>query len=243
MIPFLFGSFLSFLITYAFTGCPSDFYSTSGSNLPKKRFQGSQYWKRGVTQGVQTLYETQFGRFQIHQVQLENGNVVKDWMWLDETDNINVLVEKKDNHNFLVLQQEKYGLEKTTLAVVGGLIEPHEKPLQAAQRELEEELGLESQEWISLGAYRAAANRGGGTTHTFLARNCEEVIMDTTSSKKRNNNNNNGGGGKMAVGEEEHQEVIELSRDELLDALLKGKFQEIKWTATVALALLETANQ
>jgi 8-oxo-dGTP pyrophosphatase MutT (NUDIX family) len=231
----LFGAFISFLVTYVFTGCPSgssDAGNAGNSNLPSKRFEGRQYWKMGSTQNVETLYETPFARFQIHQVQLQNGKVVKDWMWFDEADNINVLVEK-DNGNFLVLEQEKYGIEGTTFAVVGGLIDPHEKPLQAAQRELEEELGLESQEWISLGAYRAAANRGGGTTHTFLARNCESIDPTATHN----------GGVHIAAGEMEHQDVIELSRDELIDALLKGKFKEIKWTATVALALIETGNE
>lgn len=196
-------------------------------NNQNSKFQGPQYWKEGFTQKATTLYESKFSRFQLHQVQLEDGKtVIDDWMWYDEGDNINVLVENAIG-DYLIFQQTKYGLEGTSYAVVGGLIEPGEKPLHAAQRELKEELGMESLQWKKLGSFRAAANRGGGTTFTFLAKKAHPIDGLEIRSEAL-----------LAEGEEEKQQLKELSRKELMTALMEGKFQEIKWTATVALALL-----
>ena len=36
----------------------------------------------------------------------------------------------------------------------------------------------------------------------------------------------------------ERQDKVELSQEELLEAVLAGEFAEVKWTATVALSLL-----
>ena len=233
---FLLG-FVSAVFLLPFFGTP-----TISTNIPanvlqalrenassKRKFKGSQYWKNGFTKGALTLYESPFARFQLHRVQLEDGKtVVDDWMWYDEADNVNVLVETPKG-TFLVFQQTKYALNGQSHAVVGGLIEPGESPLQAGQRELQEELGLQAVEWKELGAYRAAANRGGGTTHAYLARGATALPgMERKSS--------------MAEGEAEHQNLLELTREELLTALIEGKFQEIKWTATVALALITSGK-
>ena len=47
--------------------------------------------------------------------------------------------------------------------------------------------------------------------------------------------------GAVGGGDYESQSVVRLQRGELEEALLAGRFQEVKWTATIALALLRTA--
>ena len=186
-------------------------------------FRGNQYWKDGVTLSSRTLYETPFSRFQLHSVKIES-NIINDWLWYDESDNVNVLVQQGDH--FLIMSQTKYAIPGPSLAVVGGLIEPGETPLQAAQREVREELGYQASNWKSLGQFVAAANRGGGTTHIFWA-------MDAKPLRQSHD-------GEIALGELEKQHLIRFTKSELLEALLQGKFREIKWTATVALALLSS---
>jgi len=79
-----------------------------------------------------------------------------------------VLAVTEDNQ-FLYFRQTKYAVEGTTLAPVGGMLEPNEKPLDAAKRELLEETGYESTHWVSLGSYALDPNRGIATMHLFLA--------------------------------------------------------------------------
>jgi ADP-ribose pyrophosphatase YjhB (NUDIX family) len=227
------------------------------SNNNNNKFRGAQYWKEGVTQSVQTLWESEFARFQIHSIQLTSGSIdsdaddpssssittIDDWLWYDESDNVNVLVqeeEEDDKGDFIVLQQTKYAIPGVTLAVIGGLIEKDKSPLQAAQRRLQEELGMIATEWISLGSFVAAANRGGGTTHVFWAK---KATSNSIRGHKRNggndNDSNSNNNNHIAQGELERQDVVRLTRAQLVEALLAGKFREIKWTATVALALLQ----
>ena len=222
------------------TGCCYIFLPSIQPRTKRKAtsiFRGQQYWKEGVTQSVQTLYETPFARFQIHKVQLQpTGPIIDDWLWFDEADNVNILVQDEAEGKFWILEQTKYafggtnGDDETSYAVVGGLIEPTDgSPLEAAQRELREELKLESRDWVSLGNYVAAANRGGGTTHVFWAKKARP-LPGSSNQQQRDEN--------ISEGELEPQDRIKLSRSELLKALEAGKFREIKWTATVALALL-----
>ena len=207
-------------------------------------YQGTQgqYWKQGVTRSVRTLWETPFVRFQIHSIQLEdnnnNGIIIDDWLWFDECDNVNVLVQSGDDE-FLVLEQTKYAIESgTTYAVLGGMIEADRDgndPLTAAQRELREELHMEATRWTFLGRFVAAANRGGGHTYVYMAQDAHPIGGGEDSPRP----NDEPG---IAEGELERQHLLRLSRAELLEALMNGKFQEIKWTATVALALLKDAS-
>ena len=92
---------------------------------------------------------------------------------------------------------------------------------------------------VPLGEYRTAASRGAGTVHCFMVRSALPTQQ------------------KLTQPDLEQQRVVRLSRGELTDALLAGKFKEVaqlyyripqllmvhvavqvKWTATIALALL-----
>ncbi|HNB50709.1 MAG TPA: NUDIX hydrolase, partial [Anaerolineales bacterium] len=106
----------------------------------------------------------------------------------------------------------------TVLAPVGGMIEPGEAPLDAAKRELLEEMGYEASEWISLGSHILDPNRGFATMHLFLALNARQVAEPNSDDL-------------------EDQELVSLSRDELEKALFAGEFKVIAWSAVVSLAL------
>eukprot|EP00934_Nitzschia_sp_Nitz4_P002327 Nitzschia sp. Nitz4//scaffold5_size260463//22619//23551//NITZ4_000941-RA/size260463-processed-gene-0.109-mRNA-1//-1//CDS//3329555217//2327//frame0 len=195
-------------------------------------YRGSEsHWKEGVTLSVKTVFETPFARCQVHEVQVGQTHI-DDWLWFDEYNNVNVLVQHESGM-FWILEQTKYALPGKSYAVMGGMIEPNESPLESAQRELREELQLESPDWVSLGSYVAASNRGGGTTNIFWARQAKNIPGVEQHQLE---------GGEIAQGELERQDVVQLTKEELVKALLGGKFQEIKWTATVALALLQDAG-
>jgi ADP-ribose pyrophosphatase len=152
-----------------------------------------------------------------HAVELPDGRIIPDWPWLIAPDFVNV-VAITEAGLFLCFRQTKYGIASTSLAPVGGFLDPGETPLAAAQRELYEETGYEANEWIFLGSYRVDPNRGMGTGHFFLARGARCV-------------------GQPDADDLEEQELLLLARSEMAEALADGAFKALAWTAIVALAL------
>ena len=159
---------------------------------------------------------------EIHEVELPDGRRIEDWPWLITPDYVNVLARTPEGR-FLCFRQTKYAIEGESLAPIGGYIEPGEAPLAAAQRELLEETGYSATEWHSLESYAVDSNRGAGKAHFFLALNAR---YDRPS----------------IADDLEPQELLLLTRDELLAGLAAGQFKVLAWAAIVALGLqkLET---
>ena len=152
-----------------------------------------------------------------HAIELPDGRVISDWPWLITPDFVNVVAVTGDDR-FLCFRQTKYGIEGTSLAPVGGFLEPGEEPLLAAQRELLEETGYAAAEWVFLGQYRVDANRGAGLAYFFLARGAQRVTD--------------------AIADDlEEQELLYLTRSEMEAALAAREFKALPWATIVALAL------
>ena len=118
-----------------------------------------------------------------------------------------------------MLRQEKYAYSGSSLATIGGLMEDEETPLQAAQRELSEETGLSCTGWKSLGQYVVSANRGAGHTNPFLATGCHQISAGANDKYELERN------------------TVRLNRSAILSALDNQEVKEVKWAATIALAL------
>jgi ADP-ribose pyrophosphatase len=152
-----------------------------------------------------------------HTVELPDGRVISDWPWLITPDYVNVMAVTEMGE-FLCFRQTKYAVDGTSLAPVGGYLEPGEEPLAAAQRELLEETGYRAAEWIDLGRYAVDGNRGAGTAYLFLARHAYQVAQAEPDDL-------------------EELRLIHLSRPELEAALDAGEFKLVSWMAVVALGL------
>jgi ADP-ribose pyrophosphatase len=152
-----------------------------------------------------------------HTVELPDGEFISNWPWVITPDYINVLAMTEDER-FICFRQVKYGIEGPTLAVVGGYVKDGEKPLVAAQRELLEETGYESPDWLALGSYLVDPNRGIATGHLFLARQARYAAPRDADDL-------------------EEQELLFLTRDEIETALAAGEIKVLAWAATVAFAL------
>ena len=154
-----------------------------------------------------------------------NDEVINDWLWIDINNHINVLVTTMidDQEVFVVFEQTKYGYNGLSYAPIGGHIdaEDNNDALKAAQRELLEELGMVSNEWINLGKYRSDVNRGGGFCFTFLARNAIQIenaqkyFDEALNIKKKH-----------------------VTFEELIKYYEQGLFKGAKWSNTVGLSII-----
>jgi ADP-ribose pyrophosphatase len=152
-----------------------------------------------------------------HSIVLPNGKIIQNWPWVVSPDYVNV-VAVTETGEFLFFRQTKYAVSGDTLAPVGGYIEASEEPLAAAKRELHEEMGCESSDWIDLGSFVVDGNHGEGTAHLFLASNARQVATPHSDDL-------------------EEQLPVRMSREEAERALANGEFKVLAWATCVALAL------
>jgi len=168
-----------------------------------------------------TVGDGRFLKVEEHRVEFPDGRIIEDWGWVESPAFINVVPVTASGH-ILCFRQAKYAVDGLTLSVPGGYLEPGEAPLAAAQRELLEETGYTASAWHDLGSYAVDGNRGNGVAHFFLA----------TGAAWRQ---------PIHADDLEAQELLLLTRGEVLRALAAGEFKVLPWAACVALALLHPA--
>jgi ADP-ribose pyrophosphatase YjhB (NUDIX family) len=214
------------------------------------KYTGALWTKEGETLGRTCLLESNRMRVDHHIRRLPSGESINDWLWVDYGDRVNVLVQERGTNKFVVLEQTKYALEGSSLATVGGFIEPDELPTHAAAREVEEELGLRCPlvRLQTLGKYRTDVNRGLGWVHAFLAQGCVSTSVSSSSSSTSSSSSGNSAvvpvpGVADADSKQEVQEQRRLSREEVEAAVMAGRFVEVQWSNTVSLAMLYLRTQ
>jgi ADP-ribose pyrophosphatase len=163
------------------------------------------------------LDHSKYLKVEEHTVKLPDGRIIEKWPWIISPDFINVLAFTKDK-KFLIFKQNKYALKGSSLAPVGGYIDTGESPLKAAKRELLEETGYKASKWINLGRFVVGGNRGMGKAYFYLAMEAEYVKEPKKDDL-------------------EEQILLKLSLEELEEALLRGRFKVLTWSAVVSLAL------
>ena len=196
-------------------------------SLPIKMgdYQGPRWHNEQQTVHRKVLVENAWLSLSQHTVQVHDGPLIDDWLWVDTANQINVMVTTMvgGKERFVIFEQTKYGFDGLSYATVGGHIdvEDHEDGLVAAKRELMEEMGMRSEEWVSFGKFRTDVNRGLGFCHTFLARKAQQVK-------------------KMAKYEDETEsmQIKHVSMTQLMRLYNKRLFKEAKWSNTVGLSLM-----
>ena len=202
-------------------------------------YKGPKYISERYTRGApRCLVQSKWLRVAKHSVQLTpSSKIISDWLWIDYHERINVLVESpssfqtQQERHWLIFQQHKYALEGvSSLAIIGGIIEPGETPQQAAAREIKEEMKITCQAIIFLGRFRTDVNRGMGYTNSFVAMDCSSIKYNEESREQK----------VEEVGEkdQEQQEMLTMTTSQVREAVSQGKFLEVQWSNTVALSMM-----
>jgi ADP-ribose pyrophosphatase len=93
---------------------------------------------------------------------------------VEPPDWVNV-VALADGGECVMIRQYRFGSDTVTLEIPGGVVDPGETPLGAAQRELREETGYAAERWSALGTSAPNPAFTRNRLHTFLAEGCTRV--------------------------------------------------------------------
>lgn len=99
---------------------------------------------------------------------LEKGGVAVREV-LDHPGAVVIAALDADNRVYLV-EQYRHAIAQYLLELPAGCLEPGEDPLETAQRELREEVGLEAGDWTYLGLFYSSPGFANERLHAFLAR-------------------------------------------------------------------------
>jgi ADP-ribose pyrophosphatase len=107
-----------------------------------------------------------------------------DFYVIDSPDWVNVVATTKGG-DIVMIEQFRHGTCEINLELPGGLIDEGETPEEAARRELLEETGYSSSDWVALGSCRPNPALQTNTMFYYLARDCEqtaEIALDPNES-------------------------------------------------------------
>jgi 8-oxo-dGTP pyrophosphatase MutT (NUDIX family) len=105
---------------------------------------------------------------------VKNGE--KDWIfWIVTMHNGTCIIAIDEENNVLLSREYKYALGRYDHNLPGWAIDPWETPLECARREMEEEIGYQADEWISLGYIHPLTTLLEQTENLFLARKLKKT--------------------------------------------------------------------
>jgi hydrolase, NUDIX family len=145
----------------------------------KQRNNEDMKWK---TLSSKQLIDRPWMRVRCDKVQLPDGRVHEEYYVLSYPSWVNVIAETEEG-DIILERQYRHGLDIVSTEICAGVMEEGETPLEAAQRELEEETGYTGGEWKEI--MTVAPNPGvmDNLCHCFYAKKvrktCEQHLDDT----------------------------------------------------------------
>lgn len=105
-----------------------------------------------------------------------NDELVIDDYYVTENNDVVIIFPVLDNEFVMLKKEYRYPIDKITLELPGGTFDhTAEEPLAAAKRELLEETGLSSEEWINFGEHYDYPTKDTHKMYLLLANNCTKT--------------------------------------------------------------------
>jgi ADP-ribose pyrophosphatase len=82
---------------------------------------------------------------------------------------IAVMLPVLDSDRLILVNQYRYGAQSNLWEIPAGTINVGEKPLQCAQRELEEEIGYKALKWKPIASFYSSPHYSSEMLHSFVA--------------------------------------------------------------------------
>lgn len=129
-------------------------------------------WK---TLESETIIDNRWIAVRKDKVELPNGQKIDDFYSVTISDAAAIVAVDEDG-NIVLKREYKYATGEELIEIPAGMFEPGEKdPLFVAKRELLEETGYESDDWIYFGDTLESSSKLTNRMHIFLAQKCRKV--------------------------------------------------------------------
>ncbi len=161
-----------------------------------------------------TVYKNKW--FQVINKYYENEK--KNYYVLNIPDS-SVILPITKNNEFIIIKQFRESLDNYSLELPAGFIDENETPKQAAERELFEETGYISKEFVYLGIGRLMINRTNSVQHLFAAKNINK------KSKPK-----------------ENIEVLKISQSKLYNMISEDKFVQLSGQGLILKYLIQNKS-
>lgn len=171
-------------------------------------------WK--ILKNQELLVAEPWIKLSAQQVLLPDGRVVDNYYQIRLPEFAMIFARTLDGR-VIMERQYKHGVGRVSLMLPAGILNEGEDPLSAAKRELLEETGYVSNDWQRLGCFVPNLNYGCGKAHLFMVRNAEPVATPDS-------------------GDLEEMEILLMTPEDVVDAVLSGEVVSLSTAATIALA-------
>lgn len=116
-----------------------------------------------------TVYQNKYGVIVFEDKVIRPDGKEGIYGWIQLGSGVSVLPIDDENNVYLG-RGFMYPINRDSIEVASGGIEPGEPPSDAARRELEEELGIKARELIHVGSYRPITGRINTTQYMYIAK-------------------------------------------------------------------------
>ena len=140
--------------------------------------------KPWTTISSETLLDDQWMRLRADTCELPDGPTLSPYYVIEERDWVHVLAITGEQQIILV-RQYRYAVQAFCSELPGGVIDPGETPLTAAQRELREETGYTATNWQPVCTYFANPARQTNRVHVFLAQGISSPGVQALESSEQ----------------------------------------------------------